>query len=302
MVFFPDLRETLVLNKNEELGFLRNANETYPLYSNATYTGNLRLTNQGLYGEGNIRKDDMIFECDSIDFYPEYLFAHAKTFNNNSSSSLSPQVTAKDVRLDWFVDENWMEIKNQADQFTVNHTTKLNGGIEYNMEAYSAYGSIVQDNVILKSDSIQLMLAEWNSYKSHMKIFPENSRTFYDNENILENTSIDLSYGYNSRRLINIEDNHNHKFHSKYLKYNFTYPLFTYEMETSEIYFEPKESEEEDGSTYLNITESLNPFTGNIKYISPTSIIEMKQLDVVLVDIEGVQIADALIRACYYRT
>lgn len=293
---FPDIRETLVLNENEELGFVRNTNETYPLHTDASYASYLRLTNQGLFGKGTIHKDDMVFECDSIDFYPEYVFAHANRFNNHSSKSSSPQIRSNNVRLDWFVDEQWMEIKNQSSPFQLNHTTQLNGGVEYDMNNYFGYGSIVQDNVVLKSDSIELKLLEWNAFKSHMKIYPEDVETFYDNENVLENTSIDLSYAYNDQRLINIEDNKNHKFHSPLLKYNFTYPLFTYEMGSSEIFFEPIENEETEQSVFLNITESLNPFSGNIKYISPTSIIEMKTLDVVLVDVEGVQIADALIR------
>lgn len=293
---FPDIRETLVLNKNEELGFVRDSKESYKLNGSASYSSFLRLNNQGLFGKGMIHKDDLIFECDSIDFYPDYLFAHAKQFNNHSSKSSSPQIHSKDVRLDWFVDENWMEIKNISQAFTLNKQTQLNGGVEYDMKNYFAYGSMVQDNVVLKSDSIELALSEWNAYKSHIKIYPENAKTFYENENVLENSSIDLNYAYHQHRLINIEDNKNHKFHSALLKYNFTYPLFTYEMGSSEIYFEPREQDEEDKSSYLNITESLNPFTGNIKYISPTSIIEMKTLEVVLVDVEGVQIADALIR------
>jgi len=293
---FPDIRETLVLNENEELGFERDTKETYPLNTSATYASYLRLTNQGLFGKGHIRKDDLVFECDSIDFYPDYLFAHAIQFNNHSSKLTSPNISGSDVRLDWFVNEDWMEIKNRSNQFLVNHTTALNGGIEYNMHQYFGYGSIVQDNVVLKSDSIELELQEWQAYKSHMKIYPENASAFFENENVLENTSIDLKYNYNHHRLMNKEDNENHKFKSTLLKYNFTYPLFTYEMGTSEIFFEPKESIDGEEAGYLNITESLNPFTGNVKYISPTSIIEMKTLEVILVDVEGVQIADALIR------
>lgn len=291
---FPDIRETLVLNENEELGFVRDTKETYELNSTATYNSYLRLTNSGLYGKGLIRKDDMVFTCDSIDFYPDYLFAHATQFNNHSSRAISPNIGGKDIRLDWFVDEEWMEVKNQSTPFAVNSSTQLNGGVEYDMNQYYAYGSIVQDNVVLKSDSIELERPEWRAFKSHMKIYPENVETFYENETVLENTTIDLEYNYNQRQLINQEDEENHKFHSPLLKYNFTYPLFTYEMGSSEIYFEPKE--EEEGKGYLNITESLNPFTGNVKYISPTSIIEMNTLEVVLVDVEGVQIADALIR------
>lgn len=291
---FPDIRETLVLNEKEELGFVRDSKINYPLYEDAKYSSYLRLSNQGLFGKGTIVKDDMIFECDSIDFYPEYLFAQSHLFSNNSSKSSSPQIKANHVRLDWFVDEEWMEIKSSATPFTINHSTVLNGGIEYNMQSYFGYGSIVQKNVSLKSDSINLHLLDWDAHNSHMKIYPEDTDVFYENENVLENTSINLLYSYNDRRLVNIEDDQNHKFHSPLLKYNFTYPLFTYEMGTSEIFFEPISSEHD--NSFLNITESLNPFSGNIKYISPTSIIEMKTLDVVLVDVEGVQIADALIR------
>ncbi len=293
---FPDIRETLVLNENEELGFVRDAKKVYPLYNDATYSSYLRLTNQGLFGKGTIHKDDMVFECDSIDFYPQYLFGHATQFTNHSSSSISPQMKSKDSRLDWFVDEEWMEIKNQSQPFIINHNTNLNGGVEYDMKRYYGYGSLIQNNVVLKSDSINLQLLEWSAFKSHLKIYPEDAETFYENENVLENTAINLLYTYNSRQLINIQDNQNHKFHSSLLKYNFTYPLFTYEMGTSEIFFEPIENKETEQNMFLNITESLNPFSGNIKYISPTSIIEMKTLDVILVDVEGVQIADALIR------
>lgn len=293
---FPDIKETLVLNSDEELGFERDIPHNYALNNaSANFAQYLKLSNSGLFGKGTVTKDDMYFEADSIDFYPDYLFASGQVFKNNSTSESSPNISGTDVLLNWFVDENWMEVSTLKSNLLVNNKTQLFGGVEYDMSNYYGFGRIIQDNVVLKSDSIELKQSQWNAFLGSMKIFPENQSEFYDNEIVLENTEIDLNYDYNIRRFINIEKNQNLKFHSPYLNYNFTYPLFTYEQGRSEIYFEPLD-DEGSKSSFLNITESLNPFTGNIKYISPTSIIEMTTLEVVLVDLEGVQIADALIR------
>jgi hypothetical protein len=290
---FPDIHDEIELLPSDELGFNRETKETYTLYDQSEYFSNLYLRNSGLSGGGDITFGDAFVKADSIDFYPDYLYGEVQSLVNNSSGISSPEIEAKNLRLDWYREEGIKEFKTQKEPFSINESSSLIGGLEFYDDSVGAYGVWQDENIILRSDSMLLTREKMSAQKANFKIFDEESNNFLENEIVLKSEDLAVSYDYYKDQFYNDNINESKRYISDYLHYDFVYPMMTYERDNSEIYFEQNEA---DTANLLHITESKNPYTDNIKYVSPTTHINMKNLEVRLIDLEGVNIADAIIK------
>ncbi|MGB1218369.1 MAG: hypothetical protein ACPG4W_01175 [Flavobacteriales bacterium] len=291
----PKIEETLVLNDKDELGFERKT-QAYPLYGDDEFGGALTLSNSGLTGSGKLQKEALLMNSDSIDFYPEYLYAQVNQAQTQVTNERIPQLNAKNLDLHWFESEDWLELTNKNSKFDINSNTKLDGGIEYHDQTFEAFGTLYQENVLVRSDSFELENQSWKAKLAKLNIYPEGQTDFLNNERVLEAKELDLVYEYPSQRLMNEDDSKSHRFHSPYLNYQFTFPQLTYEMQSSELFFESEVETVDSNKNQSHVVESLNPYTGPIRYVSPTALIDMESMELVLIDLDGVQIADAIIR------
>ncbi|MCT4666012.1 MAG: hypothetical protein N4A45_12355 [Flavobacteriales bacterium] len=290
---FPNIEERLSLFPNDQLGFERKMTQDYALFEKGNYRSYLRLNNDGLNGKGTINYQDIYLEADSLDFYPSYLFADVQKMTNNSTQSFSPNLRGKNLRLDWFKSDEILEFKTQDQPISVNHTSTLEGGIEISPYDYIAYGKWQDRNIFLRSDSILLTRENMQANKAFFKVFDENTQNFLEHEIVLTAPSSQVEYQYGNDMFQNNDIEKSSKYTSPFLRYRFVYPMFTYERANSEIFFEENT---EDSTKQTTIVESLNPFTGQIKYLSPTAHINMKTHKVSMYDIQGIQVADAQIR------
>lgn len=133
---FPRFDEILrVQQKDLSLGFKTEAPpEGYPLYGGkGQYNDIIELSNKGLKGKGTIKYLTAVVNSDDILFLPKALEASTDLFNIAQATSPTefPDVTGKDVKVDWRPYQDSMYIKSTANApFEIfNGNYKLDGSM-----------------------------------------------------------------------------------------------------------------------------------------------------------------------------
>ena len=103
---FPDLKETIVVQPDESLGFVNQSPpEGYPVYLNkGNYKGGLSLNNKGLTGKGTLAYLGSETQSEDLLFKPKQLTGTSKKFflkEDRDSKVKTPQIKGKDVSINW---------------------------------------------------------------------------------------------------------------------------------------------------------------------------------------------------------
>lgn len=102
---FPDFEETLTLQPDFSLGFVRETPEGgYPMYGGkGNYKATIKLSHDGLRGDGDLEYLTSVAKSDDFIFFPDSVngIAQEYTITKQKSPVEYPPVKATDVRLHW---------------------------------------------------------------------------------------------------------------------------------------------------------------------------------------------------------
>lgn len=99
---FPDFTETLTLQEDYSLGFKRQTpEEGYPVYGGkANYTSQIRLSNKGLRGSGDLKFSASLSKVPDLIFFPDSANGVASTYDVEENSAPEfPKIHGDTVRL-----------------------------------------------------------------------------------------------------------------------------------------------------------------------------------------------------------
>ncbi|HTF03774.1 MAG TPA: hypothetical protein VK826_07095 [Bacteroidia bacterium] len=122
---FPEIRDTLSLQPDYSLGFVRQAPPGgYPLYGGkAKFTNTMSLSNKGLHGNGQIDYITSTSISKDFTFFPDSANGLAETFDMKEQKVQGkteyPEVTGKKVYIHWMPKKDFMEATNTDSAFTV---------------------------------------------------------------------------------------------------------------------------------------------------------------------------------------
>ncbi len=116
---FPDFDETLRVQEDYSLGFSRDAPaEGYPTYGGkGQYFAKVKLSNQGLEGDGSLNYLTSITKSNSFIFFPDSMNAKTQSFviAEQTEGTSYPQASAMEVKTHW---------EPNADKMFINHITE----------------------------------------------------------------------------------------------------------------------------------------------------------------------------------
>ncbi|MFT7613381.1 MAG: hypothetical protein ACI9J3_002354 [Parvicellaceae bacterium] len=144
---FPDMKETLVVQDDYSLGFIRQApEEGIGLYENkAKYKNQIRLSNQGLQGSGNIDYLTSHAVSSAITFLPDSLSAIAEIYENIGGPGPPevPNVTGTNVKVVYVPDQKVLYAAsiNRVDQLNFYDTlARLKGRLAVRPKGMTGQG------------------------------------------------------------------------------------------------------------------------------------------------------------------
>ena len=117
---FPIFKETLKLQPDYSLGFInKSPSNGYPAYGNkGVFTNDVKLSNQGLRGDGTLNYITSISKSKDFIFFPDSTNAIAQTFDvtEQKTDPEFPQVHGEDVKLHWMPYKDNMNAWNNKDK------------------------------------------------------------------------------------------------------------------------------------------------------------------------------------------
>ncbi len=113
---FPTFKETLTLQPDYSLGFVRETpKEGYPMYSGkGTYNSVIKLSNQGLRGDGTLNYVTSVTKSKDFIFFPDSTNAMAQMFDiiEQKIKPEFPQMHGEDVKIHWVPAKDNMSVIN----------------------------------------------------------------------------------------------------------------------------------------------------------------------------------------------
>ncbi|HWY38329.1 MAG TPA: hypothetical protein VNY73_07200 [Bacteroidia bacterium] len=182
---FPVFRDTLTLQKDYSLGFIRKTPPGgYPLYGGkGRFENEIRLSNKGLRGGGDINFGPSLSKGDDFIFFPDSLNGMANTFDVKETETPDefPQSHGDKVYIHWMPGNDLMQAYDTDTPFSSYNKQLLFKG-RYDLSPKELYGSGKAD--FQKADLIsKKMLFKQKKFFAdtadfHLKAFDEEGFTF----------------------------------------------------------------------------------------------------------------------------
>lgn len=193
---FPTFRETLTLQKDYSLGFIRKAPEGgYPVYGGkAKFDNEIRLSNKGLRGDGDITFGPSFSHSNDFIFFPDSMNGVAQNFDIKEQESPDefPQAHGDNVYIHWMPYKDLMQVYDKATPFSAyNKQTEFRG--RFDLSPTELYGRGRADFVKADLLSEKILFKQSRFFADtanfHLQAFDEEGFTF-STENV--NATIDF--------------------------------------------------------------------------------------------------------------
>jgi hypothetical protein len=145
---FPDFNDSLSIQNDYSLGFIRNTpKEGFNIYGQtASYDNEIRLSGEGLKGSGTIEFFTSTALADDVTFFPDSVAAIAHTYTNdkNDDNPEIPLVSGKNCKVTYVPKENLFHANSIEDKFIFfdNEEADLAGGITLGLDGMSGRGTM----------------------------------------------------------------------------------------------------------------------------------------------------------------
>lgn len=166
---FPTIKETLKLQSDYSLGFINQAPAAgYPLYDGkGTFNNAVKLSNQGLRGDGTIKYVTSLTKSNDFLFFPDSTNAIAQAFDiaEQKAKPEFPQIHGEDAKVHWVPSKDVMFVSNSKDKKFkgYNGQTDFNGRLSLTPE--QLFGNGTADLVNAKLEA-KLVKFKYHSFSS----------------------------------------------------------------------------------------------------------------------------------------
>lgn len=180
---FPDFDETLTLQPDFSLGFVR---ETPPegldMYGGkGNYKATIKLSHDGLRGDGNLEYLTSVSKSDDFIFYPDSVNGVAQDFTitKQKSPTAYPPVVGKDVRVHWMpkLDHFYSyKIDNAFDMYEgeVAH----HGGLDLSPKGLDGFGNLDFADSYMRSNRFNFKYRDFHADTADFKLKGKSETSF----------------------------------------------------------------------------------------------------------------------------
>ena len=132
---FPEFRDTLRLQQDLSLGLVRETGpEGWPAYDKGKFTSTVKLSNEGLHGDGTLDYLASTSHSNDFLFLPDSMNSHAKDFTNRKETMAGvefPSVKTGEVHIHWMPKEDVMYVyKDSLPMEMFEKQAMLNGNLQ----------------------------------------------------------------------------------------------------------------------------------------------------------------------------
>lgn len=309
---FPPFEESLKIQPDYSLGFVRKTKGTgIPVYGGkSTFTNKIKLSNQGLRGDGKFEYLTSTSFSDNFIFFPDSMNAVCQEFNNTEQKSGTeyPQVDGKNIYIHYMPNEDRLFASNRKQPFNMmNQQATLTGTLVLQPEGMGGKGMMEFEKAQLHADNFKFkaLVADADTANFNLKTMDMKDFSFKTNN---VNAHIDFV-----NRLGKFHSNGEASFvtfpQNKYVCYmdQFTWYMDQEEIEMSASKDENKlvmskidttnmtETQKEDiqleGSKFI----SIHPKQDSLNFVAPTARYNLRSNIITANEVKLIRVADATI-------
>lgn len=296
---FPDIRETLRLQEDYALGFVRPTGEGgLPLYGKkAKFSETLKLDNQGLHGEGDLSYLTTIARSKDLVFTPDTTFGVADTLYNGAASSPTlnvPNVQAAQVFLRLEPAKDVLMARNlEAPMVMYDKQAYLYGKTELSPSGMSGAGLVDFTNATLNSKLFDFKTMNVHADTSDFRLTEGDTASIaFRTDNVNATVKLDERIGEF------VSNGSETKVEFPYNQYVCFMDRFKWYMDQGDIELESdrtasagNEDLQLSGSNFI----SVNPDQDSLRFMAPKARYDLKKHLITANDVQYIQVADALI-------
>jgi hypothetical protein len=153
---FPTFRENLSLQEDLSLGFItQTPTEGYKAYGKGNYQNTIRLSNQGLRGDGVLNYLASTTSSKDFVFLPEKMYAQAESFQlKGQDTPVSyPMVNGQELYAEWLPLKDKYTVQSKESPLTMfTGNVIMNGALTLQPDGLTGAGAMSFENAGLQSD------------------------------------------------------------------------------------------------------------------------------------------------------
>ncbi|MGD1848685.1 MAG: hypothetical protein ACFB10_25120 [Salibacteraceae bacterium] len=163
---FPDFEETLTLQPDYSLGFVRSTPKAgFPIYGGkGTYKKEINMSHEGLRGDGTLKYLTSTAESDDFIFFPDSTngVAHNLVIEEQMGSVQFPPVTGADIYLHWEPYRDQMALRNTKEPFIFyDGNSNLDGNLNLQPSGLLGGGLFAFAEAELESEEFKFEFSEF---------------------------------------------------------------------------------------------------------------------------------------------
>lgn len=296
---FPDIRETLRLQQDYALGFVRPTGDGgLPLYSKkAKFSNTLKLDNKGLHGDGDLAFLTTIAKGKDLVFTPDTTFGVADTLYNGAASSPTlnvPNVQASNVFLRLEPAKDMLLARNlSAPMVMYDKQAYLYGKTELSPKGMNGAGLVDFTNATLKSKLFNFKTVQVHADTSDFRLTEGDTASIaFRTDNVNATVKLDERVGEF------VSNGNETKVEFPYNQYICYMDRFKWYMDQGDIELESdrtasagNEDLQLSGSNFI----SVNPGQDSLRFMAPKARYDLKQHLITANEVQYIKVADALI-------
>lgn len=298
---FPTFKESLTLQPDYSLGFVTlSPPEGYPMYGGkGTFTSAIKLSNQGLHGDGLLKYITSVAKSNDFLFFPDSTRCTAQVYDvaEQKIKPEFPQLHGEDVKILWFPKKDVMNVWNKKDKKFLDYNGQSQFSGRLSMTPTQLYGSGTAEfsNAFLDAKLIKF---KFNSFTSDTSNFSLND---------LESASIEAFSTANVNSKIDFEKRIGEftsngkgsvvKFPvNKYICYM---DKFKWYMDDSQIELGSSKKADHGANEDLDLVGpefiSVHPSQDSLRFQSPAAKFDLKKKIISAQEVKYINVADARI-------
>jgi hypothetical protein len=295
---FPDFKETLTLQKDYSLGFIRQTpTGGFPVYKGkANFEQEIRLSNKGLRGGGDLKFSKSLSKVPDLIFFPDSANGMASTFDVEESDNPEfPVAHGDSVRLHFMPYEDLLQAYDQRTPFQVyKEKVSFKGRLDLTFKDLVGNGKVEFEKANLSSNKIlfvkRRMFSDTANFK--LKAFEEEGFTF---STVNVNAKIDFDQRI-GEFVTNGEGSYVKFDKNQYIAFMDRFKWYM-DAEDIELGDQNKKIELEEGDNGLDLEGpefiSIHPKQDSLRFFAPGATYNLRKYVIKCKNVPFINVADA---------
>jgi len=296
---FPEFNETLSLQPDYSLGFVRGTPESgYAVYGGkGQFFNDIKLSHKGLRGDGKFKYITSTTESNDFIFYPDSMNAIAQNYviEEQMGAVEFPPVVAHDVFVHWRPYLDYMKVKKiEKPLVFYDGNSKLHGSITLQPKGLLGKGLFDFPGATLKADLIKFKFSEFDTDTADFNIKALDKVDAF----ALITTNVKAHVDFKERKAECRSNGGGSVMEFPQNQYIAYMDKFTWYMDDDNIEFSADEKEQVgvqdmqlEGSKFI----SIHPDQDSLSFYSPAALYDLKSYIIYAKEVRFINVADAMI-------